>query len=210
MHYKQFLILLTCLAVALHSYSQTVIADSVSNVKTGKAIASPGKNSRDTIVPHSPRKATFRSAVLPGWGQAYNKQYWKIPVVYTALGIPTGLFFYNNKWYKKTRDAYTIRFNKDSARFNEIDRKLEPISTESLRFYRNEFRRNRDYSVLFFLLAWGFNVADATVFGHLKQFDVSEDLSLRIAPTFNPNGSSGLNLVLSPKTTTSNTRFILP
>lgn len=205
MNCKQLIILIILVSATISGYSQTVKVDSVSSAKSENKKG----NSSDTIVLHSPRKATFRSAVLPGWGQAYNKQYWKIPLVYTALGIPTGLFFYNNKWYKKTREAYDIRFNGDSSRFGEIDRKLEPISTESLRYYRNEFRRNRDYSVLFFLLAWGFNVADATVFGHLKNFDVSEDLSLRINPTINANGSKGLSLVLAPREI-KNHKFILP
>src|SRR5437867_4055391 len=57
---------------------------------------------------HNPHKATLYSAILPGWGQAYNREYWKIPIVYGALAVPAVTFLYNNKWYKKTRDAYEI------------------------------------------------------------------------------------------------------
>src|SRR5215210_5085899 len=49
---------------------------------------------------HSPAKAAFRSAVLPGWGQAYNKKYWKIPIVYGALGTTAAVFFYNLNTYR--------------------------------------------------------------------------------------------------------------
>lgn len=149
---------------------------------------------------HSPRKATLRSALIPGWGQAYNKQYWKIPLVYAVVGIPAGTYFYNNSWYKKSKVAYEIRIAKDTASFPSIVPKLQVLSTESLRFYRNEFRRSRDYSILYTLLAWGLTVVDATVSGHLKEFDVSDDLSLKINPMVQPGSNiKGLSMILAFK-----------
>lgn len=139
---------------------------------------------------HVPQKATRRSAILPGWGQIYNGQYWKLPLVYAAIGIPAYTFVYNNTWYKKTRDAYDIVVNQDTARYDEIDPKLQGLDAESLQYYRNDFRRNRDYSVLFFLIAWGLNVVDATVSGHLKAFDISDDLSMKVHPQYNPLNKS--------------------
>jgi hypothetical protein len=66
--------------------------------------------------------------------------------------------------------------------------------------YRNAFRRDRDYSILYFLLAWGLQVADATVWAHLKQFDVSNDLSLESkARSQFPNPQPGLGLTLNMK-----------
>ncbi|HEY6975249.1 MAG TPA: DUF5683 domain-containing protein [Chitinophagaceae bacterium] len=141
---------------------------------------------------HDPAKATRRSAIIPGWGQAYNHEYWKIPIVYGALAIPAATFVYNNKWYKKTRDAYTIVVTGDTSRYDEIDPKLiskatgQPLSAQDLQYYRNAFRKDRDYSVLFFLIAWGVNIVDATVFGHLKDFDVSDELSMHVTPDYNP------------------------
>ncbi|MDB5191017.1 MAG: hypothetical protein JWQ96_580, partial [Segetibacter sp.] len=137
-----------------------------------------------------------------------NKQYWKIPLVYTAIGIPAGFFIYNNTWYKKAKKAYELVLAADTARYNEIDPKLlnengTPFRLESLVFYRNEFRKNRDYSILYFFIAWGLNVVDATVFAHLKQFDVSPDLSMKVVPTFNPSQkSTGFSLVLATKNPT--------
>lgn len=152
-------------------------------------------------VKHDPHKATIRSAILPGWGQAYNREYWKIPIVYAAIGIPAGLYIYNNKWYKKSRDAYNIVFDNDTAHFGNIDPKLQGLSAQSLQYYRNQFRRDRDYSVLYFLLMYGLNIVDATVFGHLKDFDVSDDLSMHINPQYNPlTKTAGLGFVFNFKT----------
>ncbi len=146
----------------------------------------------DTVIKqkHDPHKATLRSAIVPGWGQAYNHEYWKIPIVYAALSIPVVTFLYNNKWYKKTRDAYNIVVNEETNRYDEIDPKLKNASGEvldasSLQYYRNQFRRDKDYSVLYFLIIWGVNVVDATVFAHLKDFDVTDELSMHIQPDYN-------------------------
>ena len=194
--------LFTCVA-----FSQKVTRDTLSVTADGtpedtfKKVAIVVK---DTAF-HNPRIATRRSALLPGWGQAYNKEYWKLPLVYAAIGIPAGLFVYNDIWYKKTKKAYEIRLDNDSLRFKEIDKKLlndrgEPLAAESMRFYRNEFRKSRDYSILYFFIAWGLNVVDATVFAHLKQFDVSPDLSMQVRPTYNPTiKATGFSLVLATK-----------
>ncbi|MES2006263.1 MAG: DUF5683 domain-containing protein [Bacteroidota bacterium] len=170
---------------------------------------------KDTIPKHIPRIATRRSALIPGWGQAYNREYWKIPLVYGVLAIPTVLFFYNDSYYKKTKFAYEAVYaaslpigqGRDSSNLKNIDAAVKhadgsPLSLSDYQNYRNIFRQNRDYSVLWFLLAWGLQVADATVFAHLKQFDVSSDLSMDITPTFNPTTRTpGLGLTLSLKNT---------
>ena len=133
---------------------------------------------------HSPRKAAIRSAILPGLGQIYNKKYWKLPLVYGALGASGAVFVYNITNYEDTRFAYRVKYNMrvngtDSLLFNSIKSNLQPLPEESLRYYRDQFRRDIDYSVLFFLLLWGLNVVDATVDAHLKTFDVGPDLSLQ-------------------------------
>jgi hypothetical protein len=184
--------------------------DSATKVNNGKEILldtlKPKKNNATSVTAkkdstirakHDPHKATIRSAILPGWGQAYNHEYWKIPIVYGALAVPASLFIYNNKWYQKTKDAYEILVNDGDS--SKIDPKLQGLSAADLQYYRNDFRQNRDYSVIFFLLVWGLNVADATVFAHLKDFNVSDDLSMSVQPDFNintklPSLSVALNL----------------
>ena len=139
-------------------------------------------------------RAALKSAILPGLGQIYNKKYWKLPLVYGAIAIPVSLFSYNRTWYQKTRFAYTLRSTKDSANFSKMDPRLTPLSTASLKLYRNEFRKNMDFSVISLLLIWGLNVVDATVDGHLRTFDINDDLSMHIKPEISNNlGSAGLS-----------------
>ncbi len=127
-------------------------------------------------------KASIRSAILPGLGQIYNKKYWKLPLVYGALAIPISTYRYNRDWYDKTRFAYSVRVTNDTANFKNIAPELAPIATQSLRLYRNQFRKNMDFSLLGLLLMWGLNVVDAAVDGHLRTFDISNDLSMSLKP----------------------------
>ncbi len=148
----------------------------------------------------SARKATIRSAILPGWGQAYNKKYWKIPIVYGALGVSAGVFFFNLKTYKQLRKAVMYKMDTIPGNDDLIEPDLQPFSVATLIFYRNAYRQNIDYSVLAFLLLWGLNVVDATVDAHLKAFDVSPDLSLKIKPAYRfETGTASLSLVFSFK-----------
>ncbi|CAA9194909.1 DUF5683 domain-containing protein [Flavobacterium collinsii] len=138
------------------------------------------------IDPLTPAKAAFYSAILPGLGQAYNKKYWKIPLVYGAIG--TSLYFYldNNKKYNNYRDAYKRRlegYNDDNYKFLDDSRLIA-----GQKFYQ----RNRDLSLLFVVGFYALNIIDANVDAALIQFNVNERLSLRpeIYPdtvTFKPN-----------------------
>jgi len=141
--------------------------------------------------PHSPRKAAFYSMVLPGLGQAYNRQYWKIPLVYAALGITTGTFIVNMDNYRKFRNAYRIRLDGNA---DTVDDYVGLYSDNGLKFLRDAYREYVDYSVLVFVLAYGLNIVDATVFAHLKDFNMSDDLSMKIVPTIINNQSLGLSL----------------
>ena len=138
-------------------------------------------------------KASLRSAILPGLGQIYNKKYWKVPIVYGILAIPVSTFSYNSTWYKKTRFAYAARSDKDTTNDKLIAPELQPLATASLKLYRNEFRKGMDFSILGLLVLWGLNVADAAVDGHLKSFDISDDLSMRLKPNLSTgrNGQMG-------------------
>lgn len=148
---------------------------------------------------HTPRGAVIRSAILPGWGQAYNKKYWKIPIVYGALGATAAVFNYNIKYYRKIRFAYQVVINDRTEDIDKVAPELRPLvdarDVASLRINRNTFRKNIDYSVVVFVLFWGLNVLDATVDGHLKGFNVTDDISMKIKPMLSSN-NLGLSLAV--------------
>jgi hypothetical protein len=150
-----------------------------------------------------PKIAATRSAILPGLGQIYNKKYWKLPIVYGALGLTAYVFFDNTKTYKEYKFAYAARINaqaptKDSTGYKQLKDIYKVLTIGSIRSARDQFRRYIDYSVLVFMVLWGLNVMDAAVDAHLKSFDVSPDLSLKIKPGYSEMaGTNGISLVLN-------------
>jgi hypothetical protein len=150
---------------------------------------------------HSPRKAAVRSAIIPGWGQAYNKKIWKIPIIYAALGTTAVIFVNNLQTYKEYKFAYTAKYEAshppfDSTKYHQMDTIYIHISAESLKQGRDQFRKYVDYAAVFFIIFWGLNVVDAAVDAHLKAFDISPDLSLKIKPSYDPiANSAGISLV---------------
>src|SRR6186713_1995062 len=154
---------------------------------------SPYKVDSATRKRHDPHKATLYSTFFPGLGQIYNRKYWKLPLVYAAVGIPAYTYFYNRSWYQKCQYAIAVivsgTTNADSLR--RVDPKLSTFVTakddNGVRSYRNEFRKDQDYSVIFFLLFWGLQIVDATVDAHLMNFDISNNLSLHVR-----DGSGGV------------------
>jgi hypothetical protein len=160
---------------------------------------------------YNPKVATLRSAILPGWGQFYNKKYWKIPIIYGALGTTTYIFFYNLHTYKDLKRAVILLSDSSKANDTLVSVIYRNYGVNSLRTVRNSFRQNIDYSVLFFLLFWGLNVVDATVDAHLKAFDVSPNISMKIRPGLNSyNNGPGIAFVFSFKDRHSKVLLPLP
>jgi hypothetical protein len=152
----------------------------------GSNVDNPYKVDSATRKKHDPRKATLYSTFFPGLGQIYNRKYWKLPLVYAAVGIPAYTYFYNKSWYQKCQNALAVLLDTPltNAKLNKVDPKLRVFLTNgddnSLRSYRNQFRKDQDYSVIFFLLFWGLQIVDATVDAHLMDFDVSPELSMHL------------------------------
>ena len=130
----------------------------------------------DEINPIAPAKAAFYSAILPGLGQAYNKKYWKIPIVYAALGTGIGIYAYNNKNYHTYRDEYKRRL---AGGLREDSEKYGYLSDAQLISAQKQFQKNRDLSMMITVGLYILNIVEANVDAHLMQFNVNENLSLR-------------------------------
>lgn len=148
--------------------------------------------------PLSPARAAFYSAVLPGLGQAYNGKYWKIPVVYAALGI--GVYFYleNDRQYDRYRDAYKSRLAGQTTDEFTDENGTPIVSTSGLIEAQRFYQRNKEISVLVTVGLYALNIIDANVDAHLQQFNVSEDLSLKPSMDFDRfSGKAGYGLTLN-------------
>ena len=142
--------------------------------------------SRVEYDPLAPSRAAFYSAVLPGLGQAYNKQYWKIPIIYA--GMAAGVYFYKeqNDDYNRFRDAYKRRLAgyKDDEFYGNGNDPL--ISDERLVNAQKSADKNRSLSIIVTVTFYLLNVIDANVDAHLRQYEVSDDLSLQPNLEINP------------------------
>ncbi len=150
--------------------------------------------------PLAPARAAFYSAALPGLGQAYTRKYWKIPVVYAAIG--TGIYFYidNNNRYNEFRDIFKRRLAgfTDDQFYGVPDANGDPtlVTNDQLIAIQDRFRRDKELSLLLTVAAYVLNIVDANVTAHLQQYNINEDLSFKPKVNFN-EFNTGLNYGVS-------------
>ena len=124
-----------------------------------------------------PGKATVYSILFPGMGQIYNGEYWKIPTYWGA--IAGGVYFYSDN--KRNYERYKWIY--DQASSTDPDVEKPPVSAENALYYRDMFRRYRDYSILATALFYVIQVVDANVFAYMQDFEIDDDITLRVEPT---------------------------
>jgi hypothetical protein len=142
---------------------------------------------------HSPKKATIYSAILPGLGQAYNKKYWKIPVIYMGFGTIGYYIGWNNDKYQFNKTAYRHLVDQDPE--TNLYEKIEAIKyydlnnpthfenfKDGLIKRQDYYRRNRDLLIISIIGFYGLNIIDASVDAHLFDFDISDDLTMKWSP----------------------------
>ena len=132
-------------------------------------------NFRPNDYPH-PGTATLYSLLLPGLGQIYNHEYWKLPIYLGAIGFAIHFYADNQANYLRFRDIYRLASDSKSGYDG-------PITADQALYYRNAYRRIRDYSVLAIAALYVLQVIDANVFSYMHNFEVDDDLSLKVAPT---------------------------
>jgi len=157
-------------------------ADTLSVTKTEVLVVKESVIKKVPYDPLAPSKAAFYSAVVPGLGQAYNKKYWKIPIIYA--GMATGVYFYiqNDKDYNRFRDAFKRRLAgfTDDEFFGNGETPV--ISNDRLIDAQRSAQKNKDVSIIVSLAFYLVNIIDANVDAHLRQYNVSDDLTL--SPNF--------------------------
>jgi len=142
-------------------------------------------SSNNIYNPLSPSKAAFYSAVFPGGGQAYNKKYWKVPLAWAAVGIPTYFYLNNNSEYKRYRKAYKLRKTGLVDEFT-LDDGTELISLTGLERAQKTLRGNRDLSLLVVIIGYVLQILEASVNAHLLQFDASDNITVNPTIMSNP------------------------
>ena len=171
MRYFRYIALIACLFLTLKGTAQQEMqlraADTIQNV----------------IDPNAPAKAAFLSALVPGLGQAYNKKYWKIPIVYIGMGAGMYYYSFNQKEYKGFRNEYKKRLAGTSL--GNLDTTYGDFSNDQLIRGQKFHQRNRDLSALITAGIYILNIVDANVDAHLMQFNVNDNLTLR--PDLNQN-----------------------
>jgi len=129
---------------------------------------------------HNPQKAALMSAILPGLGQVYNKKYWKVPIVFAGFGTLGFFINYNQKGYLKWRLAY-IDISEDGILDNDLGYNF-PLTKDQVERTKNSYKRYRDLSIIgtagFYIL----QIIDATVDAYLFDWDISENLSMKLEP----------------------------
>ena len=149
--------------------SSLIILISISGISQEKEI------DFDELDPSAPSKAAFYSAVLPGLGQGFNKKYWKIPIVYVAIGTSIFSYDFNQKKYWDYRNAYKSR----KAGYNNDPYQNLIIDDDRLLDGADFHKKNRDLSMVFIVGFYILNILDANIDSHLKQYNVNESLTLK-------------------------------
>jgi len=155
---------------------------------------------------HSPAKAAIMSAVLPGLGQIYNKKYWKVPIVFAAVGTSVGVFLKWQNEYNRSIRAYIDIFDNDPftnfhetfgfPSFYDDNMKKQYITRR-----KDQLRVWRDWSIVAMVAAYTLNIIDANVDAHLIDFSIDDNISLNIKPYFFGNGFDSQKIGLSLRLT---------
>ncbi|WP_375578358.1 DUF5683 domain-containing protein [Marivirga tractuosa] len=144
---------------------------------------------------HSPRLAALYSAILPGMGQFYNEKYWKIPIVY-ALGVLAASQIKNN--HQNYLLFSNIYFNINNGNEEEIENYLTRFpNVESAQRQIDRYKRDRDYWIILSGLFYVLQIVDATVDAHLREFNINQDLSLKIKPSIQSSPYNNMHAGLS-------------
>ena len=140
----------------------------------------------------NPKKSALYSSILPGAGQIYNRQYWKAPVIYAGMAVSFYFLIDNSRQYQSFRRGYIARINNPNVQDDFTNR----YNQAELKILQDAYKKYLDMTILFTGLGYTLQVLDALAFAHLKNFDVSKDISMKVETVAMPNGDPGVGLVM--------------
>ena len=147
----------------------------------------------------NPNRALWLALVIPGGGQIYNRKYWKLPIIYGGMMGCIYALTWNNMMYRDYSQAYldimdsdptTQSYNKFLHLGATITQANEERYKKLFKSRKDKYRRWRDMSMFCLIGVYALSVIDAYVDAELSEFDISKDLSLKVAPTVIPGGST--------------------
>lgn len=186
-----------CAFACSQSYAQTTKPADTLKPATWKTTARP----IDTLQKKAkwapnPKKAGLYAALLPGMGQVYNRQYWKLPIVYAGLSVAGYFIVQNSKEYTTLRQAYVGRISANNTGTSATDEYVGVYSDEQLKQLQDDANRKLNMTIVYSSLAYAMQILDAVTSAHLRNFDISRDISMHVAPTPTPYGA-GIGMALT-------------
>jgi hypothetical protein len=190
--------LFTCSVVSAQTVDSTAVIQDEITLPSDRDNIIVDTNKNKTKV-HSPKKAAWMSAALPGLGQIYNKKYWyiKVPIIYGGfVGCAYGINI-NYIYFARYRDEYRNRLKGGERSFKPN------LPTANINLEKQRYQRNMETFIIVTAVWYLFNILDAVVYTHLLHFDVSDDLSMNIMPSIELNN----NPLTSKSVPTTNITF---
>lgn len=180
---------------ALAPADTSQIAAKVQSAIQADTITAKDSIRRKKVFEPNPKKSGMYSSILPGLGQAYNRQYWKVPVVYAILGTAGYFIGFNYNKYTEYRQAYIYAIDGDPGTTDELSKFYD---AQSLQRLQNNYKKDLDIIVLLTSVGYALQIMDAVASAHLKNFDVSRDITMQVKPMVQ-NNFVGMGLVMNFK-----------
>ncbi|QCX52510.1 DUF5683 domain-containing protein [Elizabethkingia sp. JS20170427COW] len=158
-------------SVPVSQKEELSIMENKSPEEIAQEIEKVNKRKIETI---SPTKAGLYSAILPGLGQMYNRKYWKIPIVWGAVGTGVGIAIWNQNQYNRYRKAFVASLNGQEHEFSNIP----GVTSQVLGNIQDKSKRQRDYAIAITGLIYVLGIIDAVVDAHLAPMKADPDLAL--------------------------------
>ncbi len=193
-------LLVTCLLFIMVGHNVLAQEDSEETDKTSSEnktshLAFPDSIFKFNVKKPIAKRAGMFSAILPGLGQVYNKQYWKLGVVVAASGVVTGFLIFNNRKYNLYQQAYLGRIDNDPTTTDTFTN----YQVSDLDLLRKTYRKYVEYTVIAGTVCYLINILDAFTSAHLKSFDMSKNISMKAAPFYDFRNQFGIKILFAKK-----------